>query len=100
MHFLLFYDLAPNYLERRATYREDHLALACKAQAAGDLVLAGALADPPDRAVFLFRADSPTPAESFVAADPYVKNGLVLSWQIRPWTTVVGTEATTPIRPK
>jgi uncharacterized protein YciI len=99
MHFLLFYHLAPDYLDRRPAFRDEHLTLAWKSQARGDLVLAGALADPPDRAVFLFRADSPAPAEYFAEADPYVKNALVTSWEVRPWTTVIGTEATTPLRP-
>jgi uncharacterized protein YciI len=100
MHFLLLYELATDYLERRGAFREAHLTLAWQAEERGDLVLAGALADPPDRAVFLFRADSPVPAEAFAAADPYVKNGLVTSWQIRKWTTVVGAEAAAPVRPK
>jgi uncharacterized protein YciI len=100
MHFLLFYDLAPDYLDRRPAFREEHLTLAWKAQERGELVLAGALADPSDRAIFLFRAESPAPAEAFASADPYVKNGLVTSWQVRTWTTVIGTEATTPVRPK
>ena len=100
MHFLLLYELATDYLERRGAFREAHLALAWQAQERGELVLAGALADPADRAVFLFRADSAAPAEAFAAADPYVKNGLVSSWQVRRWTTVVGAEAATPLRPK
>jgi hypothetical protein len=38
--------------------------------------------------------------EQFVANDPYVKNGLVTRWRIRPWTTVVGENAATPVRPE
>ena len=56
----------------------------------GELVLGGALADPVDGAVILFKDDSPAAAEAFVAADPYVQNGLVTRWRVRPWTTVVG----------
>ena len=63
-------------------------------------MLAGALADPIDRAVFLFHADSPAPAEAFAKADPYVTNGLVTRWRVRPWTTVVGEHASTPVRPE
>jgi uncharacterized protein len=90
MHYLLFYDAAPDYLERRAQYRAEHLTLARAAHARGELVLGGALADPVDGAVLLFRCDSTAPIEAFVAADPYVKNGLVTRWRIREWTTVVG----------
>ena len=93
MHYLLFYDVVPDYVERRAALRAEHLALAQAAHARGELVLGGALAEPVDGAVLLFRGDSPTAAEAFAAADPYVKNGLVRRWWVRTWTTVVGDEA-------
>jgi uncharacterized protein YciI len=93
MHFLLIYDLADDYIERRTPLRSEHLALARAAEARGELVLAGALANPPDGAVLMFRGDSPEAAEAFAAADPYVKNGLVTRWRVREWTTVVGRDA-------
>lgn len=93
MHYLLLYDVAPDYMARRAALREDHLALARAAAARGELVLGGALAHPVDGAVLLFRADSPAVVERFVAADPYVRHGLVTAWRIREWTTVVGPQA-------
>jgi uncharacterized protein len=80
MHYLLFYDVASDYLERRGQFRSEHLALAWKACARGELILAGALADPVDGAVLLFQGDSPNVAERFAAADPYVKHGLVTRW--------------------
>ena len=98
MHYLLIYDLAPDYLERRGQYRSEHLKLAWDAVAKGDLLLGGALADPVDNSILLFQGDSPAAAEAFVAADPYVKNGLIKSWRVRPWTTVVGEMAATPVR--
>ena len=99
MHYLLFYELMDDYLARRAALRSAHLEKAWAASARGELVLAGALADPVDRAVLLFRGDSPAVAEEFARADPYVTNGLVRSWSVRPWTTVAGEAATTPVRP-
>lgn len=90
MHYLLMYDVADDYLERRGEFRADHLGLLREAHARGELLLAGALAEPVDGAVFLFEGDSPAAAERFAAQDPYVKNGLVKQWRIRPWTTVVG----------
>lgn len=99
-HYLLFYDVTPDYLERRATYRGDHLALAWKAHERGELVLGGALADPADGAVLLFVGDSPAAAERFANEDPYVKNGLVRRWRVRTWTTVVGETSSSPVRPK
>ena len=90
MHYLLLYDVVPDYVERRAKFRAEHLALGRAAVARGELVLGGALADPVDGAVLLFRGDSPAAAEAFAAADPYVRHGLVTRWRVRPWTTVVG----------
>lgn len=90
MHYLLFYEAAPDYAERRKAFRKEHLALARAAHARGELILGGALADPVDGALLLFQGDSSAVAEAFAAADPYVKNGLVTSWRVREWTTVVG----------
>jgi uncharacterized protein YciI len=98
MHYLLLYDLAPDYLERRVAFRAEHLALAWQAHARGELVLGGTLGDPVDGAVLLFQGDSPAAAEAFAAADPYVRNGLVARWRVRPWTTVVGAGAAFPAR--
>ncbi|SAI60522.1 YciI-like protein [Bordetella ansorpii] len=97
MHFLLFYDVVPDYVARRAAWREEHLALARQAAQRGDLVLAGALADPADGAVLLFQGDSPAAAEAFAAADPYVREGLVTHWRVRTWMTVVGEGAAHPV---
>lgn len=99
MHYLLFYDVVPDYVGRRAPLRAEHLALARAAVARGELLLAGALADPTDGAVLLFRADSPAVAEAFAAADPYVRHGLVTRWRVRAWTTVVGEGAAVPLAP-
>ena len=99
MHYLLLYDVAPDYLERRATFRDEHLALGWQAHARGELVLGGALAEPADGAVLLFRGDSPAAAEAFAQADPYVRHGLVTRWRVRPWTTVIGADAAAPVRP-
>jgi uncharacterized protein YciI len=89
-HWLLLYDLVDDYLERRGALRPEHLALAEAAHDRGELVMAGALADPADRALLVFRADDAAPAEAFAGADPYVREGLVRSWQVRPWTVVIG----------
>lgn len=99
MHYLLIYDVVDDYVTRRAPLRSAHIAHARDAVARGDLVLAGALANPPDAAVFLFRGDSPAAAEQFARADPYVMNGLVKQWRVREWTTVVGREAEVPLPP-
>jgi uncharacterized protein len=89
MHLLLEYALAPDYLERRAALRAEHLALAAGAHERGELLLAGALPDPYDRAVLVWQAPREV-VEGFVAQDPYVQQGLVTGWTIRPWNVVVG----------
>jgi uncharacterized protein YciI len=93
------YELAPDYLERRGQFRDEHLKLAWEAQARGEMVLAGALADPADTAVLLFAGDSPQAAERFAAADPDVTKGLVKSYRVRQWNTVIGDDAFTPVKP-
>jgi hypothetical protein len=90
MHFLLIYDVVSDYVEKRTPYRKAHLSLVQKAFDAGEIVLAGALADPADGALLVFRGPEAEPAERFAKADPYVINGVVTSWRVRKWNTVVG----------
>lgn len=99
MHYVLFYDVTDDYLERRGEFRTEHLTLAWQAHERGELLLGGALAEPVDGTMLLFQGDSPAAAEAFANADPYVRNGLVKSWRVRPWTTVVGEGAANPVRP-
>ena len=89
-HYLLLYELVDDYVERRPAFRDEHLALARAAHERQELLLAGALAEPTDRAVFLFSAHGASVAEDFARHDPYVRNGLVTSWEVRPWTVVIG----------
>jgi uncharacterized protein YciI len=98
VHFLLFYEYAPNYLQDRAQYRAEHLKLAWAAKERGELVLAGALADPADGAVLLFQGPTYAAARAFAQTDPYARAGLVRRWHVRAWTTVVGDAATTPVK--
>ena len=89
MHLVPEYALVEDYLERRAALREEHLALARAAHDCGELLLAGALPDPYDRALLIWTAPRGV-VEQFVAADPYVRHGLVSAWTIRDWNVVVG----------
>lgn len=99
MHYLLCYELAADYLERRGEFRDVHLKLAWEAQERGEIIVAGALSDPADMAVLMFQGDSPEVAERFAKADPYVRHGLVTGYRVRQWNTVVGADASTPVRP-
>jgi uncharacterized protein YciI len=98
-HYLLIYDLADDYLARRAEFRGLHLKLAWAAHERGELVLAGALSEPPDRAILMFKGETPRAAQDFARVDPYVTGGLIKSWTVRPWLTVVGAEAANPLKP-
>lgn len=89
MYSLLRYDYVPDILERRAPVRDAHLAQAREAHEQGVLLMAGALADPVDGAVFVFTTGDRSVVEDFVARDPYVREGLVTAWRIRPWNVVI-----------
>ncbi len=97
MHYILFYDYVPDYLERRGEFRDEHVALANAAVERGEWFLGGALANPADRAVIVFSGDTAAVAESFAEADPYVLNGLVKEWRVREWNTVIGHDAANPL---
>jgi hypothetical protein len=98
-HFLLFYDVSDDYMERRGEFRDAHLAKALAANSRGELLLGGALNDPTDTDPDV-PGETSEAAESFAKTDPYVLNGLVKQWRVRQWTTVVGEWAATPVQPK
>ena len=89
-YYALFYEVVDDYVARRGVFREQHLKLLREAHARGEVVLAGAFADPPDKALLVFRVEDRSVAESFARKDPYVINGLVKRWEVRPWTVVIG----------
>jgi hypothetical protein len=91
-YFALTYDVVHDFVARRTPYREAHLQLVRDASARGLLMLAGAVGDPPDAALLVFRAESASPVEAFARADPYVTEGIVTAWRVRPWNVVVGAE--------
>jgi uncharacterized protein YciI len=91
-YYALIYEAVEDFVARRTPFREEHLGMARKAYERGELVLAGALPDPPVGALLIFQATSPVPAEQFAANDPYVKNGLINKWKVRNWNVVVGND--------
>jgi len=100
MHYLLLYELSPDYLERREEFRDEHLKMAWEAHSKGDLILGGALKDPADKAVLLFKGETPEAAENFARTDPYVSSGIVQRWEVRPWHTVVGDDPYQSVKPE
>ena len=100
MHYLLIYELGPDYVARRAPLRAEHLRQAWASNDRGEMVLGGILTDPVDRAVIMFQGDSPDAARRFAEQDPYVLNGLVKRWEVRQWVTVACDHSATPVRPE
>lgn len=89
-YYALIYHLVDDYMDRRGQFREEHLKLAKESNELGEMILAGAFSDPPDKALLIFKAADKSSIENFIRKDPYVKNGLIAKWEIRPWTVVIG----------
>jgi uncharacterized protein YciI len=96
-YFILFYEVVPDYVERRVAHRAEHLAMAKAATERGELRLGGAYADPADGAALVFRGEDDRAARAFAEADPYVRSGIVKSWRVRSWSVVVGADYDGPV---
>ena len=94
-YFVLIYYVVDGFVSRRTAFREEHLRLVGEANRRGRLLLAGALGDPADRALLVFRTQDQSIAEDFARNDPYVINGLVTRWEVQPWAVVIGNDSTT-----
>jgi hypothetical protein len=95
-YFALHYDVVPGFVERRMPFREAHLRMVRDARERGHLVMAGALGEPPEGALLVFRGESASHVEDFAREDPYVREGLVTAWRVRPWSVVVGGDVEPP----
>jgi len=95
-YFALFYTVVEDFASRRLPYREAHLQLVREAHRRGEVLLAGALTEPTDKALLVFRAADRSVVEAFARNDPYVTSGLVTRWEVRPWAVVVGGDASGP----
>ena len=91
-YYALVYYVVDDFVTRRAPYRDEHLRLVGEAHRRGELLLAGALGDPADRALLVFRTSERSVVDDFVRNDPYVIAGLVTRWEVRPWAVVIGDE--------
>ena len=87
-YFVLLYEVNAGFETRRMPFRAAHLRLVQEAHGRGDIVMAGALGSPPDRALLVFRAAEQAVVDAFARADPYVTNGLVTRWEVQPWAVV------------
>lgn len=87
-HHILFYDYVENMAQRRAPYRDAHLAKIRAEREAGRITMAGALGDPPHGAAIVFTGIDAATIEAFADSDPYVTAGLVTSRRIEVWKVV------------
>ncbi len=94
-YFALIYYVVDSFVSRRTPFREEHLRLVRAANQRGELLLAGALGDPADRALLVFGTPDRSVAEDFARNDPYVTNGLVSRWEVQPWAVVIGGDSVT-----
>src|SRR5260370_12220885 len=92
-YYALLYHVVNDFVSRRSAFREEHLRLAWEAHRRGELLLAGALTDPADQALLVFRAPERSVVEDFARNDPYVTRGLVTRWEVRSWAVVIGNDA-------
>ena len=90
-YYALFYHVVDDFANKKLPFREQHLRLAREAYTRGEVLLAGALADP-SAALLIFRVRDRTQVENFARQDPYVANGLVAGWEVRPWNVVIGNQ--------
>ena len=91
-YYILKYKLADNYLQDRGQYRAEHLGMAKEVSENGKLVLGGAMDEPADEAILIFRSKDEKVATAFAENDPYVKNGLIKEWTVRKWNAVIGSK--------
>ena len=91
MYYILTYKTVKHFKEKRIPFREIHLQHATAAVNRGELLLGGALENPTDSALLVFKGGGPLIAEEFAKNDPYVLNGLITEWSVRPWAVVIGT---------
>ena len=84
----LRYELDEAAYAERMPFRPTHMALVEGLQEEGKIVIAGPLSDPPTHSLIAFDVEDQAEVEEFVAADPYVAEGIVTSYTIEPWSVV------------
>jgi uncharacterized protein len=88
--YVLQYEYTEDALEKRKPYRTTHLAHIGKYAEKGNVVLAGAVDNPPTGGLLILRNISPTEIEQLAQEDPYVINGVVKKFTVKPYLAVVG----------
>ena len=87
MKYVLYYESAPDVLEKAPIHGPAHRAHWQEFAKNGTLLMIGPFADPRLGAMGIFT--SRAAAEAFANDDPFVLNGVVSRWQVRDWLEVV-----------
>jgi len=88
--YVLKYEYVENIAEKRTPYREAHTAYVTKQVNNGNIILAGTIDQPPTAALTILRNLTEKEIEQIAKQDPYVINGLVTKYSIKPFLAVVG----------
>lgn len=87
MKYVVFYESAPDFLEKVPLYIDAHRARWRDFHRRGLLLMVGPLTDVPGEAMGVFTTREA--AEEFIQDDPFVLHGVVAKWRIREWNEVL-----------
>ena len=90
--YVLLYESADDVLAKAASHFAAHTARGQQFHERGSLIAYGPFGNPQDEgsmAVFASREA----AEEFASGDPFVLNGVVAEWTVRPWNEVLQPDA-------
>ena len=99
MHYLLRYTYVEGIDSRREPYRDQHLAALWAQADAGRVLIAGGAGVPVSEGVIVWDVEDPQVIHEFAQSDAYMAAGLITSYDVVPWRTVVGALAESPLRP-
>ena len=99
MHYLLRYQYVDGIDVLREPYRYEHLSRLWAEADAGKVLLAGGAGDPVSEGIIVWDVEDPSVIHAYAQEDPYMTAGLITSYDVVPWRTVVGEQAQTPLRP-
>jgi uncharacterized protein YciI len=88
MKYVMRYSAVEDFLPLAQENGPAHVARLQEFAGRGVLLMAGPLDEPLDGdAIAIFT--SREAAEEFIAGDPFVLNGVVAEWSVRPWNEVL-----------
>lgn len=82
--YVLWGRYCDNVLEKRAPFREAHLAGLAEQKASGVLLTLGPTADL-SQVFGLYEAEDEASVRALIEADPYWKNGIWTEYEVKEW---------------